>query len=126
MHYLHAYVATLGEAPLRPVSRRSTFMANSNRSNLIRFLAFTVSALVFVPTSKAEQLPPAAEEMAKTYGLDSWGQIEGIRYTWNVELPGVVKPFDGGSGTIKVSRTGNGTRRPVRSLTRGKITTANR
>ena len=27
--------------------------------------------------------------MAKTYGLDSFGQIEGIRYTWNAELPGV-------------------------------------
>ena len=78
-------------------------MANSSRSNIIRFLAFTVLALVFVPTSKAEQLPPAAEEMAKAYGLDSWGQIEGIRYTWNAEFPGSVKPFDGGSGTIKVS-----------------------
>jgi hypothetical protein len=28
-----------------------------------------------------EQLPPIAEQMAKTYGLDSFGQIEGIRYT---------------------------------------------
>jgi len=80
-------------------------MANSSRSNIIRFLAFTVLALVFVPTSKAEQLPPAAEEMAKAYGLDAWRQIEGIRYTWNAEFPGSVKPFDGGSGTIKVSRT---------------------
>jgi hypothetical protein len=42
--------------------------------------------------------------MAKTYGLDSFGQIEGIRYTWNAEFPGQVKPFDGGSGTIKISR----------------------
>jgi hypothetical protein len=43
--------------------------------------------------------------MAKTYGLDSFGQIEGIRYTWNAEFPGNVKPFDGGSGTIKITRT---------------------
>jgi hypothetical protein len=50
-------------------------------------------------------IPPAAQEMAKTYGLDAFGQIEGIRYTWNAEYPGAVKPFDGGSGTIKVSRT---------------------
>ncbi len=27
--------------------------------------------------------------MAKTYGLDSFKQIEGIRYTFNAELPGV-------------------------------------
>ncbi len=27
--------------------------------------------------------------MAKTYGLESFGQIEGIRYTFNAELPGV-------------------------------------
>ncbi len=105
MNYLDAHVATFAEGSLRPFSWRSTFMANSSRSNIIRFLAFTVLALVFVPTSKAEQLPPAAEEMAKAYGLDSWGQIEGIRYTWNAEFPGSVKPFDGGSGTIKVSRT---------------------
>jgi hypothetical protein len=27
--------------------------------------------------------------MAKTYGLDSFGQIKGIRCTFNAELPGV-------------------------------------
>jgi hypothetical protein len=80
-------------------------MTNSSRSNMIHLLAFTVLALVFVPTSKAEQLAPAAEEMAKAYGLHSWGQIQGIRYTWNAEFAGSVKPLDGGSGTIKVSRT---------------------
>src|SRR5258706_2960099 len=105
MNYLDAHVATFAEGSLRPFSWKSCFMANSSRSNIIRFLAFTVLALVFVPTSKAEQVPPAAEEMAEAYGLDSWGQIEGIRYTWNAEFPGSVKPFDGGSGTIKVSRT---------------------
>src|SRR5260221_13336450 len=104
MNYLDAHVATFAEGSLRPFSWRSTFMANSSRSNIIRCLAFTVLALVFVPTSKAEQLPPAAEEIANAYGLDSWGQIEWIGYTWNGEFPGSVKPFDGGSGTIKGSR----------------------
>ena len=28
--------------------------------------------------------------MAKTYGLDSFGQIDGIRYTFTAELPGVT------------------------------------
>jgi hypothetical protein len=81
------------------------FMANSSRPNPIRLLAFAMSALVLPAIAGAGQLPPAAEQMAKTYGLDSWGQIEGLRYTWNAEVPGAVKPFDGGPGTIKVSRS---------------------
>ena len=36
----------------------------------------------------AQQRPPIAEKLAKTYGLDSFGQIEAIRYTFNVQLPG--------------------------------------
>ena len=105
MNYFDAYVATFAKGSLRPFSWRSTFMANSSRSNMIRFLAFTLLALVLAACSKAPERPPVVEQMAKTYGLDSFGQIEGLRYTWNAEFPGSVKPFDGGSGTIKVSRT---------------------
>ena len=46
--------------------------------------------LILPATSWAQQRPPIAEEMAKTYGLDSFGQIEGIRYTFTAELPGVT------------------------------------
>jgi hypothetical protein len=80
-------------------------MGKLKRPNIASILAFSVLAQVLVTTAGAGEIPPAAEEMAKTYGLDSWDQIEGIRYTWNAEFPGTVKPFDGGSGTIKVSRT---------------------
>jgi hypothetical protein len=66
-------------------------------------LTFTALALVSAATARAVDVPPAAQEMAKTFGVDSWGQIEGLRYTWNAELPGAVKPFDGGSGTITIS-----------------------
>lgn len=45
-------------------------------------------ALLFAATSWAEQRPPIIEKLAKTYGLDSFGQIEAIRYTFNVEAPG--------------------------------------
>ena len=31
----------------------------------------------------------SAEELAKAYGLNSFGQVEAIRYTWNAEFPGV-------------------------------------
>jgi hypothetical protein len=44
--------------------------------------------LIFPATSGAQPLPPIAEQMAKTYGLDSFGQIQTIRYTWNAGLPG--------------------------------------
>jgi hypothetical protein len=54
---------------------------------VIRLVAFGM-LLIWPATSGAQQIPPAAEQMAKTYGLDSFGQIEAIRYTWNAELPG--------------------------------------
>jgi hypothetical protein len=34
----------------------------------------------------AQQRPPIADQIAKTYGLDSFGQIEAVRYTFNVDL----------------------------------------
>jgi hypothetical protein len=70
--------------------------------SLLRLLTFAV--LVLAATSCArkqssvpEQRPsvPAQtakinpEQIAKAYGLDSFGQIEGIRYTANFQFPGV-------------------------------------
>ena len=55
--------------------------------NLIFLLASSM-LLVLPAASRAEQSPPIAEEIAKTYGLDSFGQIEAMRYTWNAEFPG--------------------------------------
>ena len=34
----------------------------------------------------AQQRPAIADQIAKTYGLDSFGQIDAIRYTFNVDL----------------------------------------
>jgi len=56
---------------------------------VIRLLAFSMLLSILPATSWAQQRPPIAEQMAKTYGLDSFGQIEGIRYAFNAELPGV-------------------------------------
>jgi hypothetical protein len=53
----------------------------------IPLLAFAL--LTLVVTSGAQSRPPIAEQIAKTYGLDSFGQIEAIRYTWNAQFPGV-------------------------------------
>ncbi|MFY9802941.1 MAG: hypothetical protein WA211_19020 [Candidatus Acidiferrales bacterium] len=62
-------------------------MITASRVTIIPLLVFT--ALVFASTSRAQSRPPIAEEIAKTYGLDSFGQIEAIRYTWNAQFPGV-------------------------------------
>jgi hypothetical protein len=47
------------------------------------------AVLVLAPNAWAQQRPPILEQVAKTYGLDSFGQIEAIRYTWNAQFPGV-------------------------------------
>jgi len=62
-------------------------MTKSARSTTIRCLFFGV--LVLAPNSWAQKRPPILEQLAKTYGLDSYGQIEAIRYTWNAQFPGV-------------------------------------
>jgi hypothetical protein len=63
------------------------FMTNLRRL-VIRGFAFSMLVLL-LPAASWAQRPPIAEQMAKTYGLDSFGQIEGIRYTFNAEFPGV-------------------------------------
>src|SRR5260370_21558886 len=70
-------------------------MTTLGRSKTIRFLAFGM--LIFIANScsqKHSAVPEKtattnAEQIAKTYGLDSFGQIEAIRYTWNAQFPGV-------------------------------------
>jgi hypothetical protein len=51
------------------------------------FLVFGV--LVLAATSSALTRSPIAEQLGKTYGIDSLGQVEAIRYTFNLKLPGV-------------------------------------
>jgi hypothetical protein len=60
-------------------------MTNSSHVVKIGLLVFGI----LLPASVAwtQGCPPAAEKIAKAYGLDSWGQIEALRYTFNVDLP---------------------------------------
>ncbi len=62
-------------------------MAKLGRLTPICFLVF--GALVLASTSWAQTRSPIAEQIAKTYGIDSFGQIEAIRYTFNLHLPGL-------------------------------------
>src|SRR5256885_16873338 len=54
------------------------------------FLAFII-LLILPASSQAQQRSPILEQVAKTYGLDSWDKVEAIRYTWNGEIPGLFK-----------------------------------
>jgi len=58
-------------------------MTNARRM-MIRLLAFGILA---VSATAWAQKAPIAEQTAKAYGLDSFGQIEAIRYTFNIDVP---------------------------------------
>ena len=62
-------------------------MTNSSRVMAVCFLFFGV--LILSATSRAQTSPPIAEKIAKTYGLDSFGKIDAISYTFNLQFPGV-------------------------------------
>src|SRR5437868_14448457 len=70
----------LGDQPDMSSMRTQTH-GELSRLNLI-FLLILSMLLIFPAVSRA-QTAPAAGQIAKTYGLDSFGQVEAIRYTWN-------------------------------------------
>lgn len=65
------------------------------RGSLTVFFLFS-AVLVFASTSRAQTRPPDVEQLAKTYGLDSWGKIDAVRYTFNLDLAAL---------NVKLSRT---------------------
>ena len=62
-------------------------MTSLSRLAVIRFLAIGMLLILAAPAG-AQQRPPIVEKLAMTYGLASFGQIEAIRYTFNVQSPG--------------------------------------
>ena len=60
-------------------------MIKLRRSTTILWLF--LATLVLATPSWAQTRPLVVEQLAKTYGLDSYGQIEAVRYTFNLELP---------------------------------------
>jgi len=58
-------------------------MTKASRVPLVGVLLFGV---LFAPASApAQQRPPIAEQIAKTYGIDSWGQVQALRYTFHID-----------------------------------------
>ena len=75
-------------------------MTKLGHSRTIRLLIFLALILAATSCSQKQQPQPAAEQTTKTppltiaqiarnYGLDQFGQVEAIRYTWNAQFPGV-------------------------------------
>jgi len=54
---------------------------------MIRLMAYVVLGLA--ATSWAQTRPPIVEKLARTYGLDSWDQVQAIRYSFDLDLPGL-------------------------------------
>ena len=73
-------------------------MTKLGQSDTIRFLIFFTLILAVASCSQKQQpaaeqttktQPLTIEQVARTYGLDQFGQVEAIRYTWNAQFPGV-------------------------------------
>ncbi len=47
--------------------------------------------LVLGPNSWAQQRAPMLDQVAKTFGIDSWDKVEAVRYTWNADITGLFK-----------------------------------
>ena len=60
-----------------------------SRVTMIGLMAFSLLALAV--SSSAQQRDPIIDKIAKAYGLDSYDKIEAVRYTWNVDIPGLFK-----------------------------------
>ncbi|HZI47318.1 MAG TPA: hypothetical protein VFD75_05950, partial [Pyrinomonadaceae bacterium] len=76
-------------------------MTKLDHSKTIRFLVFGVLVLAATSCSQKNSSAPqatatpaqtargvGAEQIAKAYGLDQFGQVDAIRYTWNAQFPG--------------------------------------
>lgn len=63
-------------------------MTKFRGSAMIRCLVF-LGALTAAATSWAQTSANLGEQIAKTYGLDGFGQIDAIRYTFNAQLLGL-------------------------------------
>jgi len=64
-------------------------MKYSSRIASIGLAGFWV--LVLAASTWAQERAPILDKIAKTYGVDSWDQIQAIRYTWDGEIPGLFK-----------------------------------
>jgi hypothetical protein len=69
------------------IFERGIFMTNFSRITKISLLIIFVLGLA--SASWSQKCPPAAEKIAQAYGIDSFGQIDAVRSTFNIDFPGL-------------------------------------
>src|SRR3954451_24880762 len=62
-------------------------MRTLSRVRACRVFALSMPLLIVAASSCSQKHSPVAEPIAKTYGIDSFGQIDAIRYTFNLDFP---------------------------------------
>lgn len=68
-------------------------MPTLSRFDVLRLVAFGM--LVVLPAmSRADELPPLAKEVARTFGIDSFGKVDAIRFTWSIEGAPVSRTWE--------------------------------
>ena len=93
---------------------------NDDRSSVLR------NATYFQPSwAQAPQRAPILDQIAKTYGIDSWDKLEAIRYTWNGEITGLFKAAASGSGSLRPARLLLKARAKIASRSRLRTTVRN-
>ncbi len=78
-------------------------MIKKIRQTMVRLLAF---GMLIPAGAWAQNRPPLAEQVAKTYGLDSFSQIDAIRYTFNIPGLKLSRKWEWEPKTGKVSYEG--------------------
>src|ERR1700752_343400 len=66
--------------------RGGAYMPKSGGLTSTGFMVVAILALA--TNSSAQTRPLIVEQLAKTYGLDSFGQVEAVRYTFNLQRSG--------------------------------------
>jgi hypothetical protein len=61
-------------------------MTKLHRLTPIGFMVLGI--LVLATTSSTQTRPPVVDKLANAYGLDSFAQVEAVRYTFNLQRPG--------------------------------------
>jgi hypothetical protein len=72
----------------------------------IKMASLPAIAMLLLAAASQAQKAPIAEQIAKTYGLDSWGQIDAIRYTFNIPARKVARTWTWEPKTGKVTYEG--------------------
>src|SRR3989442_3575223 len=61
----------------------------TNSSHITRINLLILGLLLLASASWAQKCPPGAAKIAQAYGIDSFGQIDAVRSTFNIDFPGL-------------------------------------